>query len=65
MLRHISLSPPAALARRHREAWDMTALQGRLFWRMMLGQVSLKNLSGPLSIAEYAGESAAAGLARS
>ena len=41
----------------------MTALQGRLFWRMLIGQVSLKNLSGPLSIAEYAGESAQAGFA--
>lgn len=39
----------------------MTALQARLFTRMLLGQVSLKNLSGPLTIAEYAGESAAAG----
>ena len=36
----------------------MTALQARLFWRMVIGQVSVKNLSGPLSIAEYAGESA-------
>ena len=39
----------------------MTALQGRLFWRMMLGQVSLKNLSGPVSIAQYAGQSASQG----
>jgi regulator of sigma E protease len=29
----------------------------------VLGQVSLKNLSGPLSIAEFAGESAEAGVA--
>ena len=41
----------------------MTVLQGRLFWRMVIGQVSLKNLSGPLSIAEFAGESAEAGAA--
>ena len=40
----------------------MTVLQARLFTRMLLGQVSMKNLSGPLSIAEYAGESAAAGV---
>jgi regulator of sigma E protease len=62
MLRHISLSLPAAFARANVEAWDMTALQGRLFWRMLIGQVSIKNLSGPLSIAEYAGDSAALGL---
>ena len=30
---------------------------------MLLGQVSLKNLSGPLSIAQFAGESAQAGIA--
>jgi regulator of sigma E protease len=41
----------------------MTALQGRLFWRMLIGQVSIKNLSGPISIAEYAGDSAALGVA--
>jgi regulator of sigma E protease len=62
MLRHISLSLPAAFAHANVEAWEMTALQGRLFWRMLIGQVSIKNLSGPLSIAEYAGDSAALGL---
>jgi regulator of sigma E protease len=62
MLRHISLSLPAAFAHANVEAWDMTALQARLFWRMLIGQVSIKNLSGPLSIAQYAGDSAALGL---
>ena len=61
MLRHIHLSLPAAFVRANTEAWDMTALQGRLFWRMLTGHVSMKNLSGPLSIAEYAGDSAALG----
>jgi len=62
MLRHTSLSLPAAFAHANVEAWDMTALQGRLFWRMVVGQVSIKNLSGPLSIAQYAGDSAVLGL---
>jgi regulator of sigma E protease len=62
MLRHTSLSLPAAFVRANVEAWDMTALQGRLFWRMLVGQVSIKNLSGPLSIAQYAGDSAVMGL---
>ena len=44
-------------------AWDMTVLQAKMFARMLFGQVSLKNLSGPLSIAEFAGESAQSGLA--
>jgi regulator of sigma E protease len=63
MLLHSKLSVPAALGRAVDEAWSMTLLQGRLFWRMVLGRVSLKNLSGPLSIAEFAGDSAEAGVA--
>ncbi|MGH8261145.1 MAG: RIP metalloprotease RseP, partial [Steroidobacteraceae bacterium] len=60
---HRSLSPPAALGAAAGEAWDLTAVQGRLIWRMVLGQVSLKNLSGPIGIAQYAGESAEEGVA--
>jgi regulator of sigma E protease len=63
MILQIQLSPTAALSRAAEEAWSMTALQGRLFWRMVLGQFSMKNLNGPLSIAEYAGDSAEAGVA--
>ena len=60
---HTDLSALAALGRATMEADNMTVLQARLFWRMLIGQVSLKNLSGPLSIAEYAGDSAQAGVA--
>ena len=63
MLLHTDLGAAAALGRAGEEAWSMTLLQGRLFWRMVLGRVSLKNLSGPLSIAEFAGDSAEAGVA--
>jgi regulator of sigma E protease len=63
MLLHTELGASAALARAGGEAWNMTMLQARLFWRMVLGRVSLKNLSGPLSIAEFAGDSAEAGVA--
>jgi regulator of sigma E protease len=62
MLLHSRLSGPAALGRAAGEAWNLSVLQARLFWRMVLGRVSLKNLSGPLSIAEFAGESASAGV---
>jgi regulator of sigma E protease len=63
MLLHTDLSAAAALVHAGDEAWSMTMLQARLFWRMVLGRVSLKNLSGPLSIAEFAGDSAEAGVA--
>lgn len=62
MLRHFELTAPAALVRAAKQAWGMTALQGALLWHMLLGQVSLKNLAGPLTIAEYAGQSASAGV---
>jgi regulator of sigma E protease len=63
MLLHTDLDAGSALVRAGGEAWNMTMLQARLFWRMVLGRVSLKNLSGPLSIAEFAGDSAEAGVA--
>ncbi len=58
---HTDLGPVAALSRGVSEAWNLSVLQARLFWRMLMGKVSLKNLSGPLSIAQVAGESAQQG----
>ena len=63
MLLHRDLGPVDSLGHASTEAWNMTVLQARLFWRMVIGKVSVKNLSGPLSIAEFAGESAHAGAA--
>jgi regulator of sigma E protease len=42
--------------------WDMSARTVRMLARMVVGDVSLKNMSGPITIAAYAGESAQAGL---
>jgi regulator of sigma E protease len=61
ILLHTDFTLWGALERASSEAWNMTAMQGRLVARMVTGHVSVKNLSGPLSIAEYAGESAEAG----
>jgi regulator of sigma E protease len=58
---HTDYTLVGALSRASAEAWNMTVMQGRLVARMVTGHVSVKNLSGPLSIAEYAGESAEAG----
>ncbi len=63
MITRRSFGPVEALTQATVRAWDMTVLQAKMFWRMIIGQVSLKNLSGPLSIAEYAGESASGGVA--
>jgi regulator of sigma E protease len=61
MVRHVHVGPFAALPRAAAEAWRMTALQARIVWRMVMGEASVKNLSGPLTIAELAGNSAQAG----
>jgi regulator of sigma E protease len=41
--------------------WDMSTLTIEMLWRMVSGQASVKNLSGPLTIADYAGKSASMG----
>ncbi|MDB5915473.1 MAG: putative rane protein [Ramlibacter sp.] len=42
--------------------WDVSALTLRMMGRMVIGEASIKNLSGPLTIADYAGKSASLGL---
>jgi regulator of sigma E protease len=41
--------------------WDLSIFSLRMMGRMLMGEVSVKNLSGPISIADYAGQSAQAG----
>jgi len=42
--------------------WEVSVLTLRMMGRMVIGEASLKNLSGPLTIADYAGKSASLGL---
>lgn len=42
---------------------DMAGLTLKMFGRMVIGEASLKNLTGPLTIADYAGQSVRVGLA--
>ena len=44
------------------KTWEMSTLTLRTLWKMVIGKASLENLSGPISIAQYAGQSAAIGL---
>ena len=41
--------------------WDIAVYSLRMFGRMITGEASLKNLSGPVTIADYAGKSARLG----
>ena len=43
---------------------DMTVLTGEVIGRMLTGSASSRNISGPLSIAEFAGMSARLGVAQ-
>ncbi len=43
------------------KTWDMSSLTLRMMGQMLTGDASLKNLSGPLTIADYAGKSASLG----
>ncbi|MCU0919559.1 MAG: RIP metalloprotease RseP [Burkholderiaceae bacterium] len=42
--------------------WELSVLTIRMLGRMLIGEASLRNLSGPLTIADYAGQSAQQGI---
>ncbi|MBS0341865.1 MAG: RIP metalloprotease RseP [Proteobacteria bacterium] len=42
--------------------WEVSALTVRMMGKMLIGEASIKNISGPLTIADYAGKSASLGL---
>ena len=44
------------------KTYEMSALTIQMLWRIVTGQVSAKNISGPISIAEFAGISAFLGV---
>ncbi|MGB5602786.1 MAG: RIP metalloprotease RseP [Gammaproteobacteria bacterium] len=48
--------PKAAL-----KTWDMSLLTLRVLWKMLTGEASLNNISGPITIAQYAGVTATIG----
>jgi regulator of sigma E protease len=54
--------PIDALSVGVQKTWDMSALTVQMLWRIVTGQVSAKNISGPISIAEFAGISAYLGV---
>ncbi len=45
------------------QTWQMSAITVKMLGKMIVGQASLKNLSGPVTIADYAGQSVRLGLA--
>ena len=54
--------PLGAIVHATGKTWDMSVLTVRMLWNVATGDVSVKNLSGPINIAEYAGFSARQGI---
>ncbi|MBK9392541.1 MAG: RIP metalloprotease RseP [Uliginosibacterium sp.] len=45
-----------------RQTWSTAAFSLKVIWRILTGHISVRNVSGPLTIADYAGQSAQAGV---
>lgn len=56
-----SYSPIIALNKAVTKTWEMSYFTLRMLGKMITGDVSLKNISGPITIANYAGQSAQMG----
>ncbi|GCL62292.1 RIP metalloprotease RseP [Pseudaquabacterium pictum] len=59
----VQLGPIDGLVQGAQRTWEVSALTLRMIGRMLIGEASLKNLSGPLTIADVAGQSVQQGLA--
>ena len=57
-----SLSPLAAIPVALETTWSYASTTLKMMGKMLIGKASVKNLSGPVSIAQYAGQSATMGL---
>jgi regulator of sigma E protease len=58
----VRLGPLAGLTAGAVKTWQVATLTLRFLGRMAIGQVSVKNLSGPVAIADFAGQAASLGL---
>lgn len=58
----VRLGPFEGLWMGVRRTAEVSSLTLRMMGRMLIGEASLKNISGPLTIADYAGKSASLGL---
>ena len=59
----VSDGPVRAVTKAVRKVWDTSVLTVRMIGRMLTGDVSWKNVTGPITIADYAGQSSRIGLA--
>jgi regulator of sigma E protease len=57
----VRYNPVAAIPKAAAKVWDLSVFSIKMLGRMIVGDISWKNLSGPITIADYAGQSAQAG----
>jgi regulator of sigma E protease len=57
----VRYGPVDALVRATAKVYDLSVFSVKMLGRMIVGDLSWKNLSGPITIADYAGQSAQAG----
>jgi regulator of sigma E protease len=62
LLIEISYPPGTAIVRAITKTWETSVFTLQMLGKMVVGEVSLKNVSGPITIADYAGKSAQMGL---
>ena len=63
MLREVSYGPVDAIVEGAQRTWTMSVLTLDSLKKMLFGELSVKNLSGPITIAKVAGASAQSGVA--
>jgi len=61
MFVRVQHGPLASLGRGVAKTWDISAFSLKMLGRMLIGEVSWKHLSGPVTIADFAGQSAQMG----
>ena len=57
----VKYGPITALAQAMSKTWEFSALTVRMLGRMLIGEASHKNISGPITIAQYTGIAAGLG----
>lgn len=62
LLVEVTYGPIEAISRALARTWETSAVTLKMLGKMIIGDVSVKNLSGPITIASYAGESARMGV---
>lgn len=62
LLVRVSYGPVISLNKAVSETWDKSVFSLRMIGKMITGDISLRNISGPVTIADYAGQSAKLGL---